>query len=190
MLFMFSHYVGELFMRFNKLTRKLHALFLILTLGMSLTAHGGNTATVKCPDNNFVNQAFSFGGYGENQGIEIMEVNYGIPNCPANYDSKRLLFNGTVLQGTNIVGGPFRRAWMLYVKWRIISTGKEYEQAVDLKSSLPKDMTDHGVNFRIEGSQLYVYLVTPERRPADMPRNGPRETQYLKTLPIFPDQVH
>ncbi len=144
--------------------------------------------TANCPDNNRVPQSFSFGDYGENADIEILNVFYGIPNCPVNYDSTYDPYNGKPMQGTHM-GGIHRRAWQLDVKWRIKSTGQEYEENIELRNRLPKDMTNHHLHFSIEGSQITVYLITPERRPPDMPPNGPRATQYLKTLTIYPDQT-
>jgi hypothetical protein len=163
---------------------RLALLLVALTAISSLTACVSNHATATCPDNNRVFQSFVFGRYGENENIEILNVFYGIPNCPVNYDSQYALYNGKPMQGTSI-NGLMHRAWRLNVKWRVISTGKEYEENIDLQSTLPKDMTGHQVHFMIEGSQLTVYLITPERRPTGMAPNGPDETQYLKTLIIF-----
>jgi len=81
------------------------------------------------------------------------------------------------------------RGDFLYVKWRIKSTGQVYEDTVDLRRRLPADITDHRIHFIVKGPQLYVYLITPERRPPDMPPNGPRPYQYLKTITIYPDQA-
>lgn len=166
-------------------------LLATLAITVSLTACAVNPATANCPDNERVHQSFSFGYYGENPDIEILNVYYGIPNCPANYDSqyKGSQYNGKPMQSTNIVGGPFRRAWKLDIKWRIKSTGQEYEENIDLRSRLPKDMSGHRLHFTIEGPQLYVYLITPERRPPDFPEAGPKPYRSLKTLIIFPDQT-
>lgn len=159
-----------------------------LALGFLLAACAGNPATANCPDNDRVRQSFVFGRYGENQDVEILNVFYGIPNCPVTYDSTFDLYNGKPMQGTSI-HGPMRRAWSLNVKWRVVSTGQEYEENIDLRNRLPNDMTGHEIHFVIEGSKLIVYLITPERRPPDMPPNGPRPTQHLKTLTIYPDQA-
>lgn len=169
----------QIFIRF------LRKLMIATAMTISVTACAGNSATADCPDNNRVNQAFSFGYYGENPDIEILDVYYGVPNCPVNYAT--VLFNGKPMQSTNIVGGPMRRAWKFYIKWRVISTGQEYEEAVDLRNRLPNDMTNHRLHFSIEGPQLTLYLITPERRPPEMLPIGPKASQYRKTLIIFPD---
>jgi hypothetical protein len=62
------------------------------------------------------------------------------------------------------------------------------EETVDLRYRLPRDITDHRVYFIVRGPQLYVYLISPERRPPDMPGNGPRVYSHLKTTTIYPDQ--
>jgi hypothetical protein len=82
------------------------------------------------------------------------------------------------------------RGDFLYVKWRIDSTGQVYEDTVDLKSRLPRDITNHEIYFIVKGTQLVVYLITPERRLPDMEPNGPRKTQYLKTLTISSSYGH
>jgi hypothetical protein len=167
---------------------KLKTLLIAFTISVSQSAFADISAISDCPDNNRVNQAFSFGGYGENQDVEIMYVEYGIPGCPPNYDSKKLLFNGKTPQSTNIVGGPARRAWVLNVKWRIMSTGKEYEKKVELRNRLPEDMTNNRIHFSIEESELFVYLITSEKRLNSMPAIGPKPYQSLRTEVIFPDK--
>lgn len=167
--------------------RSFTQILLVITV-ISLIACTHTPSVSRCPDNNRVNQAFSFGGDGENQDIEILKVYYGIPGCPPNYDSEKLLVNGKTLQGTNIVGGPARRAWTLDIEWRVKSTNVEYKESVDLKSRLPKDMTNQKIHFWINGNQLFVFLITQERRPSNMAPTGPKITQHLKTLTIFPDQ--
>lgn len=155
---------------------------------ISLTACASNPATANCTDNERVIQSFSF-AMRESPDIEILDSFYGIPNCPVTYSSEADKYNGKPMQGTSI-NGPMRRAHKLYVKWRIKSTGQEFEDTVDLRNRLPKDMTKHEVHFTIKESQLYVYLITPEPRPPDMPVNdGPEEYSWRKTITIYPDQT-
>jgi hypothetical protein len=70
------------------------------------------------------------------------------------------------------------RGEFLHVKWKIKSTGEVYEDKVDLRSRLPRNIKNHTVSFIAKGPQLYVYLVTPERRSLGSPPNGPRETEH------------
>jgi hypothetical protein len=83
--------------------------------------------------------------------------------------------------------GEMSRGDDLYVKWRIKATGQVLEETVDLRSRLPADIVDHKVYFDIEGPQLYVYLITPLRRDAGTPPNGPRMYWHMKTLTLYPD---
>ncbi len=80
------------------------------------------------------------------------------------------------------------RGGFLYVKWRILSTGQVYENNIDLRERLPADIKDHRVTFLIRGPQLYVYLITHDRRPPDIVPNGPQRYQHLKTITLYPDQ--
>ena len=86
------------------------------------------------------------------------------------------------------VGGFIQRGDTLYVKWKIKATGEILEDTVDLKSRLPRDITKHDIYFRINGRQLVVFLITPERRPANMPPIGPSKSDYRKTYQIYPGQ--
>ena len=124
---------------------------------------------------------------GESPDIEILDYFYGTPNCPSFSNPIRLKERGESQQSESTIG-PLRRYEKLYVKWRIKSTGQEYSDTVDLRKRLPMDMTNHKVHFSVKGSQLYVYLITPEIRPPDMPANGPREFQEYKTLTIYPNE--
>ncbi len=96
-----------------------------------------------------------------------------------------------VLQTHNVGAMPYYRPTRLYVKWRIKSTGQEYQDTVDLTHRLPKDMEDSRLTFRMEGShlgkQLFVYLSTRELRPKDWPIQGPPIYQYHKVLVLYPD---
>lgn len=74
----------------------------------------------------------------------------------------------------------------LYVKWRIKATDKVYEDTVDLKSRLPKDVTDHRIYFVIKDTQLWVYLISPEGRPKDFPIVGPAKFRFNKAYEIYP----
>ena len=163
---------------------KLHILLIILIAVFSLTACASNPLTVNCPDNNRFYQWFSF-DMRENSEIEVLDYVYGTPNCPTISNSEVMRQRGKSNQIDNQFGS-IRRAEKLYVKWRIKSTGQEYEDTVDLRGRLPKDMTNNRIHFSVKNSQLYVYLVTSEKRPADMPANGPKKFHAKKTITIYP----
>ncbi|MBL0420471.1 hypothetical protein JI739_08965 [Ramlibacter sp. AW1] len=50
----------------------------------------------------------------------------------------------------------------LYVRWRLKATGETFHVRVDLRNRLPADLLRHELTFVIDGSQLYVFVVTPE----------------------------
>jgi hypothetical protein len=142
-----------------------------------------------CTSGSLVNHAFSFDASRESPGVEVMDYRYGDSKQPTARNPDYLLKQGKSLQGTGIQGEMLRGDF-LYVKWRIKETGQVCEENVDLRNRLPADIRDHRIHFIIKGQQLYVYLVTPERRPKDVRPNGPQPYQYLKTLTIYPDQLN
>src|SRR6476660_750132 len=137
-------------------------------------------AVAACASGSVVNHAFSFDANGESPEVEVLDFLYGDSKLSMTRNPEYLRKQGKSLQGAGIYGemlpGDF-----LYVKWRIRGTGHVYEDKVDLRHRLPADITNHRIHFIIKGPQLYVYLVTPEPRPKDVPPNGPRTYQYLKT---------
>jgi hypothetical protein len=141
-----------------------------------------------CTSGSLVNHAFSFDAGQESPEAEVMDYRYGDSKQPTARNPEYLLRQGKSLQGAGIQGEMLRGDF-LYVKWRIKDTGQVYEENVDLRHRLPADIRDHRIHFIIKGPQLYVYLVTPERRPKDAQPNGPRPYQYLKTLTIYPGQL-
>lgn len=72
----------------------------------------------------------------------------------------------------------------LYVKWRLEPDGKTYEDVVDLKSRLPRNIREHKIYFIVKGNQLFVYLITPEKRSPDILPAGPRRYGYLKVITL------
>jgi hypothetical protein len=137
-------------------------LKLILILGLALS--------VGCATGpRLVNHAFSFDARWDSPDIEILGYRYGdyLMTRTPNYRAK----DGGIRQSLG-VSGPFPRGDSLYVKWKIKSSGAVHEDTVDLRERLPRDMTDHRVYFVVDGHQLRVFLISPEkvsgRCPADM----------------------
>lgn len=175
----------EIEMGFINDTKKFHALLAMLITSLSITSCAADSAFGSCPDDSRINQTFSF-DMRENRDIKLLDYFYGIPECPAIRNSELMRSRGDSPQIESQMGF-FRRAHELYVKWRVISSGKEYQEIIDLRNRLPRDMTNHEIHFSIQASQLYVYLIVPEPRPPDLLPKGPRATQHLKTLVIYPD---
>ena len=155
------------------LFRRLFGLVLLFTLSACST-----TPQV-------VDHAFSFDATADSPDVEVLDYRYGDSQVPTARNPPQMLALGKSFQGTNIMG-PMRRGDSLYVKWRIRSTGEVHEDTVDLRPRLPNDMTHHRIYFIIRGPQLYVYLISPERRPKDAAPIGPAIYSYLKTLAIYP----
>lgn len=135
-----------------------------------------------------VDHSFAFDAISDSPDVEILDYRYGDSRFPAARNPEYLLKEGKALQRINI-SGPMRRGEVLFVKWRSESTGKTYEDTVDLRKRFPGDISGHKVYFIVKGSQLYVYLISPERRPPDMPPNGPGAYEHRKVVTIYPDSV-
>ena len=83
------------------------------------------------------------------------------------------------------VHGPMRQGDSLYVKWRLRTTGEIYEDTVDLRNRLPQDITNHRIYFTIKSSQLFVYLIPPQKRASGS--NTPRMYPDTNARTIYPD---
>lgn len=144
---------------------------------------------VACASGTLVDHAFSFNAVRESPEVEVLDYRYGDSKQPTARNPESLRKEGKSLQSAGI-HGEMLRGDFLYVKWRIKDTGQIYEDNVDLRRRLPSNIKNHRIHFIVRGPQLYVYLITSERRPVDMQPNGPRPYQYLKTLTIYPDEAN
>jgi hypothetical protein len=139
-------------------------------------------------DPNIVNHSFGFDTRKDDQDAVVLDYRYGDSKLPVRAPER------TVKEGKTFafdaVHGPMRKADFLYVKWRNTTTGREYEDTVDLRTRLPADVTDHTVYFMIRGAQLYVYLIAPEKveHSADSATNGPRMYRDRRIITIYPDR--
>jgi hypothetical protein len=106
------------------------------------------------------NHAFDFGSAGipDSPGIEILNFQYGDSKVTGTYVEDAWLATGHVGQGGGVSGnmpvGDF-----LYVKWRVLATGKVYEDRVDLKGRLPSNMDHKIIHFAVKEQQLNIYLI-------------------------------
>lgn len=94
--------------------------------------------------------------------VQILDYRYGSSGTTGTRPAKWALEEGKpfYFQG---VTGPIPVGDFLYVKWRIKETGQVFEETVDLRQRLARDIKDHEVYLDIEGPQLYVYLISRER---------------------------
>lgn len=97
-----------------------------------------------------------------NPNIQILAYYYGDSMHPgARSESER--YGGQTAQSAGVYGS-MRRGDELYVKWKIKSTGEIHEDTVDLKRLLKGwNIRGHRIYFIVAGSQLHVYLISPER---------------------------
>ena len=136
-----------------------------------------------------VDHSFEFDALSDSPGIEILDHRYGDSKFPGASNPEDMLKAGKPQQRAGITGAMKRPA-SLYVKWRVLSEDRVYEDTVDLRRRLPRDITHRKVYFMVRGPQLYVYLIDlDQRRPPDVPRDGPRVYQDYKVLRIYPDQA-
>jgi hypothetical protein len=135
-----------------------------------------------------VDHSFEFNALSDSPGIRILDHRYGLSNQPGASNPEDMLKAGDPLQRTRITGA-MKRPDKLYVKWRVLSENRVYEDTVDLRTRLPRDITDRKVYFMVRGPQLYVYLIDlRQERAPDVPRAGPRIYQDYKVSTIYPDQ--
>jgi hypothetical protein len=134
-----------------------------------------------------VDHAFTFDVISDSPDIELLDYRYGDSKFPAARNPENMRAIGTAPQRVNI-RGEMRKGDSLYVKWRVKTTAQVYEETVDLRHRLPADITGYRVYFTLNSSRLYIYLISPERRPPEMPPNGPRAYRHLKIVTLYPDQ--
>ena len=143
-----------------------------------------------------VSHAFNFDGRNDNwaEQVDLLAYSYG--------DQYRMVRNSVdaprspVFAGLSAlppgtgVNGPMPVGEFLYVKWRLKATGEVFEQRVDLRERLPRDMTDHELTFVIDGRQLYVYVVTPQVQPPEVRQRTHRTwlSRYNVAYEVYPGQ--
>lgn len=133
-----------------------------------------------------VNHHFSFNTIVDSPDAEVLDYQYGSSRQFGTHADKEMVQLGKVFPAWNTYGA-MPRGEFLYVKWRIKPSGEVYEDKVDLTTRLPADITDHRIHFVIKGPQLYVYLISPEKRPVSMPAGPVKTYAYLKQHRIYPD---
>jgi hypothetical protein len=126
---------------------------------------------------------FQFDALRDSPGIEILNYRYGTSDLPGTRVPPGAL-KGEIPQHTGTFG-PMR-VGVLYVKWRIKATGEVFEDSVDLGSRLSQDITGYRIRFVVKGAQLYVYLISPNRRPPNAPRPEVSFYQEFEVTRIYP----
>lgn len=138
--------------------------------------------------------SFSFDTHHDSPDAEVLDYEYGSTRQFGTHANKELVEMGEhfAYGGTT---GRMPRGDFLSVKWRIKNQMRPseyigyYEDKVDLRKRLPADITGLRIHFVIKGSQLYVYLISPELKNASEPAGPVREYLSQKQIQIYPDQV-
>jgi hypothetical protein len=110
---------------------------------------------------NRTHHSFQLDPSRESVGIDLLFYRYGSANEFGLRTSKADAEQGVISPGIGM-SGVLPVGDDLYVKWRDKKTGQIYEDTVDLKSRLPSSMYKQELHPIIEGSQLYVYLISYE----------------------------
>lgn len=136
-----------------------------------------------------VNHAFAFDARIDSPDIEILNYRYGSTgSVGTNGDTSIRQFGRSAQAGS--FSGPVPVGDTLYVKWRIRSTGQEFEDTVDLKSRLPRNMVRQEIYFLVKSGLLFVFLTDLTKpRYKEIPIVGPFKTQSYVTRQIYPDSI-
>lgn len=134
-----------------------------------------------------VNHGFQFSVSSDSPDVELLNYRYGNSGIAGTRAPDWALQQGKIGQSMGSFG-DMPVGDTLYAKWRVKATGEVFEDTVDLKNRLPRDISRHEIYFMIRGPQLHVYLISPERRPADFPEAGPKYAgKYYKVYSIYPE---
>jgi hypothetical protein len=138
------------------------------------------------PKMKYANHAFAFDAIADSPNEEVLAYRYGAGKGVGMSSDTGIRQFGTSPQVTGVNGGiPIGDT--LYVKWRSRATKQAFEDTVDLRPLLPKDMESKEVYFVVRGAQLSVYLTDlKQRRPDSSPIVGPFRTQMYLTRQIYP----
>jgi hypothetical protein len=153
-------------------------------------------ATGSLAGDEMIRHAFAF-NKGEFDGqagidrVQILDYLYGNPDGYAARNPRVYRERGECRQGTSSGGLNTMRSDLkvFYMKWLDKQTGKIHEVTIDLVKKLPKDFSrKHRFFASFKQGQLYVYVVTPERRPKNEAAQGPEAYQWRKNLRIYPEK--
>ena len=159
------------------LSRRVLAGF-VLTSALSACAIGRSEMVI---------HSFSFDVVVDSPDSEVLAYRYGDGKTIMTSSDVAIRQFGKAHQATHI-NGAMPVGDSLYVKWRSKRTGEVFEDTVDLKSRLPKQMLDQRVYFVVQGKTLFVYLTDLNTfRPKHLPIVGPFKTQPYLTVQIYPN---
>jgi hypothetical protein len=187
-----GRFVSRHFALHRQLRKRTGACFFrsLYVLTYSVITIVGASLTSTCnARGDIIDHSFEFDALTDSPGVQILDHRYGDSNVPGTRNPDYRIKEGRPLQRTGITG-PMKRPNTLYVKWRLVSENKVFEQTVDLRKRLPADLAGRKVYFLVKGPQLYVYLISQQPRPPGAPPAGPSRYQDRNVLTIYPDQKH
>jgi hypothetical protein len=155
-------------------------------VSIALLVGVGHVMTACAAGPGVVDHGFAFNALRDSPDVEILDYRYGESLQPSASNPESMRAAGTSLQRMSIQG-PMKIPDSLYVKWRVQSDGRVFEDTVDLRSRIPRDITHQTVYFIVRKAQLYVYLVSRESRLPDVAPNGPELYRDRKVVTIYPD---
>lgn len=140
--------------------KNLLTIFLGLGVGLVLFGCGHRGPAVAEVVNELkggvVNHGFEFNAHIDSPDVEILNYEYSTRK-PHREDLMGVDGN-RVGQASHIAGG-FPRGDFVYMKWRLRSTGEEFEERVDMRNRLPVNIKDKKIYCVIDGSRLYILLI-------------------------------
>lgn len=163
----------------------------IITLNACTAGGGGPMKNNELIDHAFTLNKGEFDGNAGVERVEILDFLYGNPDGYAVRNFPEYKARGECVQGTSSgnLGTKRKDLKIFYVKWLDKTTDKVHEVTIDLQKKLPKDFSrDHRFFASFKQGQLYAYVITPERRKANEPPNGPKAYDYRKVITIHPEQ--
>ena len=133
-----------------------------------------------------VNHGFNFDGWNDGwaKKVDLLAFSYGDQYRETRGVSK----DGKGLGYQSSIFGPMPVGEFLYVKWRFIDSGEIIEKRVELKDRLPADMTSKELTFVIDGRDLYVFVVMPQRQDPPLTKRSHRNwtSRFNVTYEVFP----
>ena len=151
-------------------------IFGMMLVGLTACATGGA----------MVNHAFGFDAFEDSPDVEVLDYKYGDGAMFGTEAERDRVALGQVFLEWHIAG-VMPRGDTLYVKWRDKRTHHVYQDTVDLRNRLPRDITGLTIYFLIKGPQLYVYLIYPGLKDASVPEGPVITYRHQRQVQIYPD---
>lgn len=128
--------------------------------------------------------SFEFDARTDSPDIELLSWRYGTSRHPGARSCPDPRAVCTKVGQQAGISGAMRIGEDLYVKWRVKSSGDVFEDTVDLRDKLPRNIEDHTIRFIANQSQLYVYLITPIKHASNpCPSNERRLPLRISGVP-------